>query len=126
MSIIVVWDEPHKKLLHFVYRPQWTQQEFEDAACKAQSLINTVNHPVYFIIDQQQAQLKPEQLLRQSHRLRPVTRHPNTRLVIVLGAPLKYNALSTASTEQKNPLYNFIFAPTVEDIHEILWGPAYV
>lgn len=123
MSIIVVWEEPHRKLLHFVYRPGWTQQDFEAALDKAHIMLDSIHHPVYLIIDQQQARLQPEQLLRHSHALRPVTRHANTRLVIVLGVPLKYNALSSASTEQRNPLYNFIFAPSAEDIHDLLWGP---
>ena len=120
MAIFVVWDEPHKQLLHFVYRPYWTEHHFEAAVRKATTLLDNIDHRVHLVIDHQQVRFQPKVFLFQSQRLIPITQHRNTGHVIVLGVPSQYDALRSISIQGDRPFRNYFFTPTLDAIYEQL------
>lgn len=51
MGITVAWQDADQRVVHIVYKGQWTNEEFRVAAYEAMALVRTVNHPVYVIDD---------------------------------------------------------------------------
>jgi len=120
MSIFVVWDEPQRTILHFVYRPDWTETHFEAAQGRARFMLNQVEHRVDIIIDQQQVRVDPHDFLRHAQRLTTITRHANANRVVLLGMPADVHSLATIS-DHENPLRDYILAATMDEAYELLW-----
>ena len=121
MSIFVVWDEPHRRVMHFVYRPQWTNDHLEAALVRAGAMLKPISHPLDLFIDQQQVRLKPRDFLLHAQRLTVITRHRHVDRVILLGVPHDFNALRRIAVHQENPFQNYYFAPTLDDAFEFLF-----
>ena len=118
MSIFVVWDEPHRTMMHIVYRPGWTEDDLHNTQVKAYTMLNQVEHMVDLFIDQQQMRLKPRDFLLHAQWLTPVTQHRNIRGVILMGVPEAFNGLRTINPHRENPFRNYFFAPTMDDAFE--------
>lgn len=126
MGILVVWEKPHKHVLHVVYRPQWNEQHFVAALFKARTMLNQVDYPVDLIIDQEQMILPPQDFLLHAQRLTTITRHRNTARVILIGVPQTFWSLCEIAAQNNTPFHNYHFSPTMEDAVEILWESAVV
>jgi isochorismate synthase EntC len=123
MSIFVVWDEPQKRIIHFVYRPAWTEQDFEAALHRARARLTQVDHPVDLIIDQQQVQIEERDLLRHARRLTAMIQHTNANKVVLLRPALssELDAMATSSPTDDHPLHNYLFAATMDEAYNLLW-----
>ena len=122
MSIFVVWDEPQKHIMHFVYRPAWTERDFEAALNRARARLTQVDHPVDIIIDHQQVHVEAQELLRHARRLTAMTRHTNARRVVLLGTgmPSAFRSLAKNTVHEDNPFSHFLFASTMDEAYDIL------
>lgn len=85
MGIKVVWDNPERTIICFVFEGQWTWTEMQAARRQQHQMLEQVPHVVDVIMDFTQGRLLPQNpiaQLRQLSSARPV----NTGIVILVGA----------------------------------------
>lgn len=51
MGIVVAWDDIDRSIIRMDFRGKWTWGEFQTARQQVRTLMESVNNPVYFIVD---------------------------------------------------------------------------
>jgi hypothetical protein len=64
MSVHVEWDNPEKTAVRWTYVGRWTWGEYDDALKVANSLLETVDHPVDYITDVRQMGILPADVVK--------------------------------------------------------------
>ena len=85
MPITVDWFNDEQTVLCFTYIGAWGWEEFYGSIQQSHKLMAHVNHTVHILIDVQDSQLFPTNMLSHLHQLRSIA-HPNTGDVVVVGA----------------------------------------
>ena len=85
MSIMVVWDNPEKTIMRFIYNGQWSMDNFYQALQESHDLMNTVDHRVGLIIDVQNSKLVPNGVLSHGKNV-TLRKHPNQGKNVIVGA----------------------------------------
>ena len=83
MPVHVSWDNTEKTIIHYVFDPNWTWDEFAPAKAHAQELINTVSHKVGVILETHHNGAVPHNLLG-NFRDGLRTRHPRVVIVVIV------------------------------------------
>lgn len=110
MGIAVMWVDQKKSCLCFVSDSPWTQTGLKTAVAQAVPLLNTSNRPVNIVLDCQAAPINASEFIVNAQYLKPVSQHPNTRHMLVLGASAETETLC-----KSYPAYqNFYFANNFE------------
>ena len=120
MSIFVVWEKPRRDIIHFVYRPGWSYEDFEGARRKAQQMLDQVAQSVDLIIDQQAIRFNQGDFLLHAELLSHVTQHPNIRQVIVLGVPEGLVPLRRVVMSDQGLFRNYHFASSMNEAYDLL------
>lgn len=83
MTVQLVWEDEHERVLRFDMDATWTWDEFFAAKTESYDLINSVPHKVGVIINiASRTALKPN--LLQNTRKALSDKHPNTFVVVVV------------------------------------------
>lgn len=122
MSINVIWDNPEKTIIRFIYNGDWTLDNFYDALEQAWSLQDKVHYTVHFIIDVQNSGFVPQGVLPHG---RPVIsrHHPNQGKSIIVGASTLIRALFQTFSKICAPRFEasmYGFAATLDEAREQL------
>jgi hypothetical protein len=64
MSVHVEWDNPDKRAIRWTYVGRWTWGEFDDALKAANALLETVDHPVDYLVDVRQMGILPPDVVK--------------------------------------------------------------
>ena len=86
MGIAVIWGDQNKSRLCFISDSPWNQAELKAAVVQALQLLNTITVPVNVVLDFQAAPINASEFIVNAQYLKPVSQHPNTRHILVLGA----------------------------------------
>jgi hypothetical protein len=68
MGIIVTWDDSDHHIIRMDFRNKWTWGEFQESRRQVRELLESVDYPVYFIIDFSDGFPPPPDTLRVVYR----------------------------------------------------------
>jgi hypothetical protein len=119
LSIKAFWDNSDKSIIRYAYEGRWTMDEFNNVYTEARQLLDTVDHPVDFIIDVRSSPLIPDGVLSRGRNV-AFAPHPNEGRTIIVGA----NSFVRAMADIFQKIYGirgnrvpFLFATTLEEAH---------
>lgn len=95
MGIEVLWDNEAKTIIRYIYAPDWTWQDFEQAAETSTSMAGTVTHSVGIIADFSQGAPPPMGALAKFKRAQE-TAPPNLSGIAIVGGGVFINTLVNA------------------------------
>jgi hypothetical protein len=121
MSVTLAWDAPDQSILRLIYERNWTQKDFQIVLSQLASVLNSLQHSVHIIIDQEQAEVSPGVFLNHAKSLCSITDHPNAGVVVVVGASDAARELCEMAANRHSFCHNLRFAPILEDAHNILY-----
>ena len=120
MSIQVVWDNDEKTIIRYTYQGQWTWDELAAVLEEAYALLDTVDHPVDFIIDLRQSVLLPKDALRHGERVAQAV-HPNEGRSVVVGANMLVSRLADVFYKiYRRTSKQFRFVATLDEAYALL------
>jgi hypothetical protein len=64
MSVHVEWDSPEKTAIRWTFVGRWTWGEYDDGLKVAHSLLETVDHPVDYIVDVSKMGILPPDVVK--------------------------------------------------------------
>lgn len=85
MTIDVRWANDAQTIIEVVFQADWEPNEFYQLDPNTRAMLDTVSHPVVFVVDATEMRHIPRGLdYRLTSRVL-ATSHPNTRLIILVG-----------------------------------------
>ncbi|MBZ0291919.1 MAG: hypothetical protein K8L99_05055 [Anaerolineae bacterium] len=122
MSIEVSWANPEKTVIVYAYEGRWSMEQFNNSYQQARKLMDTVQHPVDFIIDVRNSSLLPSGILSRGRNV-VTTPHPNEGRTAIVGANTFVRSMLDLFSRLYGERYReskFYLAPTMDEAHKWL------
>lgn len=121
MSVSLTWDAPDQSIIRLIYGRNWTQKDFQTALGQVAATLDSIQHSVHLVIDQEQAEVSPGIFLTHAKSLCTITTHPNIGAVVVVGASDAARELCEMAANRHAFCHNLRFAPMLDDAYNILF-----
>lgn len=127
MAIDLAWDETDAHIIHVTVTGDWTWDMMESALERAVGMMDSVDHPVHYIIDIREGRLDLASALKQAQQAATPETHPNEGVKVVVGANFMIRTLYTAyrkMIERMGKDQEFLFADTPDDARALIAAAA--
>ncbi|MCA0458964.1 MAG: hypothetical protein LCI00_33755 [Chloroflexi bacterium] len=85
MGISVVWDNPERTIIRFIYNGQWSLDNFYQALNESHQMMDSVDFRVGIIIDMENSKLVPNGVLSHGKNV-SMRKHQNQGKSVIVGA----------------------------------------
>jgi hypothetical protein len=118
MAIDLAWDEQDSRIIRVNVHGDWTWDMMETALEQATGMMDSVDHPVHYIIDIREGRLDLGSALKQAQQAATPETHPNEGIKVVVGANFMIRTLYATyrkMVERMGKQQDFLFADTPEE-----------
>lgn len=124
MSITVVWDNPEKTVLRFIYEGRWTWDEFHPVINQGNQMTREVEHKVVSIVDMRAASdVPPNALVHLKRVMEQAAKYPNNSGVTIFLDAEAFGKAILSMLKQVYPLLasqmEFLHTDTLEDARAV-------
>lgn len=125
MAIQVVWDNPEKKIIRYIYDGRWTWEDLARAREIVHEMLDTVDYRVGIIVDVHKSTMLPNGALTRARQMARVTpkSHKNEGSTVIVGADTLIRSLFEMFRKIYSTLSGNIavtFVSSLDEAREIL------
>lgn len=125
MNIDVIWDNPEKTAVRYIFKPRWNWADLHGAMQEAAKLMAEVNHRVDIIMDVTSASLIPSGAIAQAQKAFATQKHGNAGTTIVVSTSSFAQALVAVGRKLSGRAaqnWDMEFANSLDQARNVLAG----
>ena len=119
MPITSEWGNPQKTIIHSVFDPVWTLDEYHGMIDTMHKMVISVDHPVHFISDFTNSNASPAKLLSTGRHIEN-TKTENSGINVIVNANGFLKAMANVSQRLFLKDVQIYFADSVEEAYQIV------